>query len=74
MKEKTAEVLDASLNEYFSNRSQKIEYCVKQVLAMEKYEKKSIEFLIDFLNLIEKHPELIERFKEFAKSEIENNY
>jgi len=58
----------------FQQEPKKIEYCVKQVLAMEKYEKKSIEDLIDFLNLIEKHPELIERFKEFAKSEIENNY
>ena len=55
----------------FANRSQAIEYCIKQVLAMEGHKRGSMEFLLDFLDLIEEHPEIKERFKGFLKKELE---
>jgi len=55
----------------FANRSQAIEYCIKQVLAMEEHKRGSMEFLLDFMDLVEKHPEIKERFAEFLKGEME---
>ncbi|MEA1957142.1 MAG: hypothetical protein U9N01_02160 [Euryarchaeota archaeon] len=55
----------------FANRSQAIEYCIKQVLALEGHERGSMESLLDFLDSIEKHPEIIEKYKEFLKVELE---
>ncbi|MCK4476255.1 MAG: hypothetical protein KAU16_05965 [Methanophagales archaeon] len=53
----------------FSNRSQAIEYCVRRVLEIEKYEDRSIRFMMDFLNLVEGHPEIGERYLEFLEEE-----
>ena len=54
----------------FANRSQAIEYCVRQVLAMEKHEKQSMELLLDFIDLIERRPEIGEKFRDFMKEEM----
>jgi metal-responsive CopG/Arc/MetJ family transcriptional regulator len=53
----------------FANRSQAIEYCIKQVLELEKHEKRYIEFLIDFLKIVEEHPEVGARLREFLREE-----
>ena len=53
----------------FANRSQAIEYCIKQVLALEGHERGSMELLIDFLELIEKQPEIGGKFRELLKEE-----
>lgn len=53
----------------FANRSQAVEYCIKQVLELEKHEERYIEFLIDFLKVMEKHPEVGERLREFLEKE-----
>lgn len=51
----------------FANRSQAIEYCVKQVLELEKHEERYIEFLIEFLEIVERHPDVGEKLREFLK-------
>ena len=53
----------------FANRSQAIETCVRQVLELEKYANGSINFMMDFLNLIEEHPEIRERYLVFLEEE-----
>jgi len=50
-----------------NNRSQAITYCVQQVLDLEEHEKRYIEFIIDFLEIVEKHPEVGENLREFLK-------
>ena len=50
-----------------SNRSQAITYCVQQVLDLEEHEERYIEFIIDFLAIVEKHPEVGENLREFLK-------
>ena len=54
----------------FANRSQAIEYCIKQVLALERHKERSMENLLDILDLIEKHPEVVEEFKILLKEEL----
>jgi metal-responsive CopG/Arc/MetJ family transcriptional regulator len=70
--EEAVKALDKSIKKKgrFANRSQAIEYCIKQVLAMEGHKRGSMEFLLDFLDLIEEHPEIKERFKGFLKEEL----
>jgi Arc/MetJ-type ribon-helix-helix transcriptional regulator len=50
-----------------NNRSQAISYCVQQVLDLEEHEERYIEFIIDFLEIVEKHPEVGENLREFLK-------
>jgi Arc/MetJ-type ribon-helix-helix transcriptional regulator len=50
-----------------NNRSQAITYCVQQVLDLEEHEERYIEFIIDFLEIVEKHPEVGENLREFLK-------
>jgi glutaredoxin-related protein len=50
-----------------NNRSQAITYCVQQVLDLEEHEERYIEFVIDFLEIVEKHPEVGENLREFLK-------
>ena len=50
-----------------NNRSQAISYCVQQVLDLEEHEERYIEFVIDFLEIVEKHPEVGENLREFLK-------
>ena len=71
--EEAVKALDDAIVEKgrFANRSQAIEYCIKQVLALEKHEKRSVEVLLDFLDLIDRNPEIGEKFKEFLKEELE---
>ena len=71
--EGAVKALDETIKEKgrFANRSQAIEYCIKQVLALEGHERGSMEFLLDFLDLIEKHPEIGEKFKEFLEGGLE---
>jgi metal-responsive CopG/Arc/MetJ family transcriptional regulator len=52
-----------------ANRSQAIEYCVKQVLELEQHETRYVEFLIDFLKIVEKHPEVGEKLRAFLREE-----
>jgi hypothetical protein len=42
---------------------------VRQVLELEKYADRSIDFMRDFLNLIEEHPEIGERYLVFLEEE-----
>ena len=53
----------------FANRSQAIETCVRQVLELEKCADGSINFMMDFLNLIEEHPEIGEKYLAFLEEE-----
>ena len=53
----------------FSNRSQGISYCVRQVLELEEYANGSISFMMDFLDLIEGHPEIGESYLAFLREE-----
>jgi len=50
-----------------NNRSQAISYCVQQVLDLEEHEERYIEFIIDFLEIVEKHPDVGENLREFLK-------
>ena len=70
--EEAVRALDEMVKEKgrFANRSQAIEYCVKQVLALERLKERSMEHLLNFLDLIEKHPEIEEKFKIFLKKEL----
>jgi len=67
--EEVVKALDKSIEGKgrFANRSQAIEYCIKQVLALDNYEERSIEFLHDFLKIIEEHPEVSGLFRETLK-------
>ena len=49
------------------NRSHAISYCVQQVLDMEEHEERYIEFIIDFLEIVERHPEVGKNLREFLK-------
>ena len=70
--EEAVRALDEMVKEKgrFANRSQAIEYCVKQVLALERLKERSMEHLLNCLDLIEKHPEIEEKFKIFLKKEL----
>jgi hypothetical protein len=50
-----------------NNRSQAITYCVQQVLDLEEHEERYIEFIIDFLEIVKKHPDVGENLREFLK-------
>ena len=70
--EEAVKTLDSAVAEKgrFANRSQAIEYCIKQVLAMEEHKRGSMEFLLDFMDLIEEHPDIKEKFEKFLKEEL----
>ena len=53
----------------FANRSQAIETCVRQVLELEKYADGGINFMMDFLNLVEEHPEIGKKYLVFLEEE-----
>ena len=58
----------------FANRSQAVEYCIKQFLALEKHEERSMEHLIDFIELLERHPGVGEKFIKIAKGELDESF
>ena len=65
------EILDEAVRRgRFANRSQAIEYCVKQVLAMEEHEPRSLELLLDCLDLIERHPGIKEQIRSLIEQEL----
>ena len=53
-----------------ANRSQVIEYCVKQTLELRKCDAHYMEFLIKFFKLVELHPEAGEKLQELLKTEV----
>ena len=53
-----------------ANRSQAIEYCIKQVLELEKSGSKSIEFMIKFLEIIKERPDIEKRLREFFEDRL----
>jgi Arc/MetJ-type ribon-helix-helix transcriptional regulator len=61
--------LDAKVGKgrFGNNRSQAITYCIQQVLDLEEHEERYIEFIIDFLEIVKKHPEVGENLCEFLK-------
>ena len=71
MEGEVVDLVDAEIGtrKGFANRSQAIETCVRQVLELEKYANGSIKFMMDFLTLIEEHPEIRERYLPFLKEE-----
>ena len=71
MGEEVVDLVDAEIGtrKGFANRSQAIETCVRQVLELEKYADRSINFMMDFLNLVEEHPEIRERYLAFLEEE-----
>ena len=71
MGEEVVDLVDAEIGKRkgFENRSQEISYCVRQVLELESYADRSINFMIDFLNLIEEHPEIGKKYLAFLEEE-----
>ena len=53
----------------FGSRSQAIEHCIKQVVEIEGKEGRYIDFLVEFLELMEDRPDVREKLKKFLKSE-----
>jgi len=53
----------------FANRSQAIEYCINFVLELETKDKRYISFLIDFFDVMGKHPEVGEKLQVFLRDE-----
>lgn len=53
----------------FANRSQAIETCVRQMLELEKCADGSVNFMMDFLKLIEEQPGISEMYIKFLKEE-----
>ena len=53
-----------------ANRSQAIEYCLKQVLQLEKSGSKDIEFVIKFMEIIKQRPDIEKRLKEFYEDRL----
>ncbi|MCK4736502.1 MAG: ribbon-helix-helix protein, CopG family [Methanophagales archaeon] len=53
----------------FANRSQAVEYCVRQILEFEDYKDKYSEIVVDFLDGIEKCPQMIGKIRKILKEE-----
>jgi len=53
----------------FENRSQGILYCVRQVLELEEYANGSVNFVMDFLKLLEEQPEIGKKYLAFLEEE-----
>ena len=56
-----------------ANRSQAVEYCIKQVLRLESGGERHMEFLIEFLERLEGHPEVKEQLREFLQQKKEDS-
>ncbi len=71
MEEKVVDLVDTEVGKRkgFANRSQAIETCVRQILELEKYADRSIDFMRDFLTSIEEHPEIGEWYPVFLEEE-----
>jgi metal-responsive CopG/Arc/MetJ family transcriptional regulator len=74
IEEEIVKALDKAIAEKkrFANRSQGIEYCISQVLELEKHEERYIEFLVEFLEIVERHPEVGEKLRRFLEKEGED--
>jgi len=53
-----------------ANRSQAIEYCIKQVLQLEKNGSRDIEFVIKFVEIIKERPDIEKRLREFYEDRL----
>ena len=51
----------------FANRSQAVEYCIRQILEFENYRDRYSEIVIDFLDGVEECPQMIGKVKEILK-------
>ena len=71
MEQEIVDLVDAEIGTRrgFANRSQAIEYCVRRVLELESYADRSINFMMDFLDLVEQHPEIGESYLAFLREE-----
>jgi len=55
----------------FANRSQAVEYCMRQILEFENYKDRYSEIVLDFLEGIEECPQMIGKIKGILKDEKE---
>ena len=71
MGEEVVDLVDAEIGKRkgFENRSQGISYCVRQVLELEEYANGSVNFMIDFLRLLEQQPEIGKKYLAFLEEE-----
>jgi metal-responsive CopG/Arc/MetJ family transcriptional regulator len=71
MEQEVVSLVDAEIGKRkgFANRSQAIETCVRQLLEIEDSANGSVNFMIDFLKLLEDHPEVGEHYLAFLKEE-----
>jgi len=71
MEQEVVALVDAEIGKRkgFANRSQAIETCVRQLLELEECADGSVNFLMDFLKLLEKKPEIGGKFLKFLKEE-----
>ena len=71
MEQEVVALVDAEIGKRkgFANRSQAIETSVRQLLEIEESANGSVNFMIDFLKLLEEHPEIGEQYLAFLKEE-----
>ena len=71
MEQEVVALVDAEVGKRkgFANRSQAIETCVRQLLELEECADGSVNFLMEFLKLLEEKPEIGGKFLEFLKEE-----
>jgi len=70
VEEKAVEQLDRVVGKgRFANRSQAVEYCIRQILEFEDYKDKYSEIVLDFLDGVEKCPQMIGKIKKILKEE-----
>ena len=55
----------------FANRSQAVEYCIRQIIEFEDYRAKYSEIVMDFLEGIEKCPQMIGKIRKMLKDDEE---
>lgn len=53
----------------YASRSRAIEACVRQVFKLQETDERVTEFLLEFVDLLVKHPELGEELKKVMKKE-----
>ena len=71
MEQEVVDLVDTEVGKRkgFANRSQAIETCVRQLLEIEESANGSVNFMIDFLKLLEEQPEIGKKYIAFLKEE-----
>ena len=71
MEQEVVSLVDAEIGKRkgFANRSQAIETCSRQLLEIEESANGSVNFMRDFLTMIDKHPEIGRKYLAFLEEE-----